>query len=104
MTLMPVLGLVAGNGDLPLLVARGAKALGHRVVTAALMGETGAELKAASDVHEEVALGDLGGIHSVFKRGGATQVVMVGGFSKQRLFSRVRPDLDALMLVARLGR
>jgi DUF1009 family protein len=33
---LPPLGLIAGNGQLPLLVARGAKAAGRRVIAVGL--------------------------------------------------------------------
>ncbi|MEW5849986.1 MAG: UDP-2,3-diacylglucosamine diphosphatase LpxI [Myxococcota bacterium] len=99
-----VLGLVAGSGDLPVLVAQGARAQGYKVATAALMGETGEELRAASDVFEEVKIGQLGAILRVLQRAEATECVMVGGFSKKNLFRRAAPDLTTLKLVYRLGR
>jgi hypothetical protein len=99
-----VLGLVAGSGDLPPLVAAGARAQGFTVATVGLMGETGPELRALSDTFCEVKIGQVGGMVRQLKQAGATCCVMVGGFSKRELLGRAMPDLTALKLVARLGR
>jgi DUF1009 family protein len=99
-----VLGLVAGNGDLPRLVAEGARAQGRTVVTAALLGEADPKVRELSAVYEETRIGQLGAMIDTLRRGGASECVMVGSFSKQRLFSRVLPDLAALSIVAKLRR
>ncbi|MBI5493833.1 MAG: UDP-2,3-diacylglucosamine diphosphatase LpxI [Deltaproteobacteria bacterium] len=98
-----VLGLLAGNGDLPRLVAEGARAAGWRVVTAA-MGPVVPELRGVSDAYSELALGQLGGVLDVFRREKATGCVMAGHFAKASVFGGFRPDLTLLGIVARLGR
>src|SRR5437868_3219794 len=99
-----LLGLVAGNGELPLLVAQGARAQGYDVVTAALLGETGPELKALSQVFVEVKIGQLGPVLKVMKQNHVGECVMVGGFTKKKLFGRVSLDLTTLKVAARVGR
>lgn len=98
-----VLGLVAGSGDLPPIIARGARMQGYRVATVALLGETGPSLRQASDSFLEIRLGQLGALLRGLKDARATACVMAGGFSKRAVFSQVRPDLAALKLVFKLG-
>ncbi len=99
-----ILGLLAGGGDLPVLVAQGARAQGCRVITSGLMGETAPALRALSDVFEEVKIGHLGAVVRLFKEHHANECVMVGTFPKTNLFGRVGFDLTLLQLLARVGR
>ena len=99
-----VLGLLAGHGDLPVLVARGARAQGMHLVTAGLTGDFSPELPTLSHHFGEVKVGQIGAVFDLFAAHGVTQVVMVGTFTKTKLFSRFRPDLEFLRLVARVGR
>ncbi len=96
------LGILAGNGVLPAMVARGARAQGRPVVIAGLRGEVDAELAALADHFREVPVGHLGAVVKTFREAGASEAVMVGGVSKRRLFSRARPDWLAAKLLLRL--
>jgi len=96
------LGILAGNGTLPAMIARGARRLGRPVVVAALKGEATDELRELADSYREVPVGHLGAALRTFKEHGAQQAVMAGGVSKQRLFSRARPDRLAAKLLLRL--
>ncbi|MFH1809269.1 MAG: UDP-2,3-diacylglucosamine diphosphatase LpxI [Pseudomonadota bacterium] len=96
------LGILAGNGVLPGMVARGARALGRPVVVAGLKGEVDLALRDEVELFREVPIGSLGAVLKTFHDGGAREAVMVGGVSKRRLFSRVRPDRLAAKLLLRL--
>jgi DUF1009 family protein len=97
-------GLLAGHGELPRLVAEGVRAQGHRLITAGLVGEYAAELPGLSAAFTDVKIGALGTVFDHFAKHGVQDVVMVGTFRKTDLFSRFRPDLTFLKLVARVGR
>lgn len=96
------LGIIAGNGVLPAMVAIGARKLGRRVVVAALKGEASDELRLSADHFAEVPIGNLGAIVELFRNYGAAEAVMAGGVTKRRLLGRLRPDWLAARLLLRL--
>lgn len=96
------IGLVAGNGLLPLLVARGAARLGRSVVAAAHVGETDQALEGAVARLLWVRLGQVDRIVRFLRKEGASSVVMAGGIGRVRAFTSVRPDLGAVRIIARL--
>jgi DUF1009 family protein len=97
------LGLVAGSGRLPLALARAARRAGYRVAVVAHLGETDPALEAEVDSLEWVRLGQLGRIAEALKREGVQRVLMAGGLDKAAHFSRWRPDLTAIRLLATLS-
>ncbi len=98
-----VLGLVCGNGRLPLLVAEAARAAGSTVVAVAHRGETDPAIEAAADAVTWVKLGQLGHIRDGLVRGGATRVCLAGGVTKVRFFRDARPDALGLKLLAKVA-
>ena len=54
------LGLIAGNGRFPFLVARAARKAGRRVVCVAIKEETAPELEGEVDEIHWLSLGQLG--------------------------------------------
>ena len=94
------LGLVAGNGQLPLLIARAARSQGIAVHTVAHRGEAEESLGAESDSIHWVQFGQLGQMVRHFKKHQVEQVVLVGGISRARLFTGFRPDLTFLKLLS----
>ena len=96
------LGIIAGNGRFPLLVAQEARKQGCWVVAVAHQGETLPELEPLVDEVEWIRVGQIGRMITRFQRAGVREVVMAGGITKTRLFTEVRPDLRALTLLAKL--
>ncbi len=96
------LGIIAGNGRFPLLVAREARKQGCWVVAVAHEGETLPELEPLVDEVEWIRVGQIGRMITKFQRSGVQEVVMAGGITKTRLFTDVRPDFRALTLLATL--
>ncbi|MCU0580324.1 MAG: UDP-2,3-diacylglucosamine diphosphatase LpxI [Desulfobacterota bacterium] len=96
------IGLIAGNGRFPLLVAQAARAEGKKIVAVAHLGETRPELASAVDVIHWVRLGELGKLIRVFRNEAVTRVIMAGGVDKKKMFSRARPDWMGLKLLARM--
>ncbi|MBW7906896.1 MAG: UDP-2,3-diacylglucosamine diphosphatase LpxI [Phycisphaerae bacterium] len=98
------LGLIAGEGQLPLLVARGARATGRRVVVVALRGCADPGLAAAADVLRWRGIAQLGRWIRVLRRSGCREVVMAGRVRKSRMFGGPRwlqwlqylPDLTSI--------
>jgi UDP-2,3-diacylglucosamine hydrolase len=81
-----VLGLIAGEGRLPYLIADGAKTAGLTVVCVGLAGSAEAELRAHVDVFVDGAVARPGGWIRKLRRHGATRTVMVGRVAKTNLF------------------
>lgn len=95
------LGIIAGSGAFPLLVARAARRLGHRVAAMAIKGQTAVELTGEVDQIVWLRLGQLGGLIKGLKKAGVKRVVMCGPVDKTGIFS-VLPDLRALKELKRL--
>ena len=100
---LPPLGLIAGNGHLPLLVARGAKAAGRRVIAVGLRDQFDSSLPALCDEFDQAGWLRIGKWIRLLRRAGVHEAVMVGGVSKQRMhdpFKLIRqlPDLRAARL------
>jgi UDP-2,3-diacylglucosamine hydrolase len=84
------LGLIAGEGVFPLLVARGAKLAGRRVVCAALSGNAWPELRDECDEFKWVGILRLGQWIRVLRSAGVDEAIMVGRVSKARMYNRWR--------------
>ena len=95
------LGLIAGNGIFPRLVAGGAKAAGVPVVAVAHRGETDEALESEVDECTWVRVGELGKIIRTLKQAGCRQAVMAGGIAKVKIFGGFRPDLRGATFLAR---
>lgn len=97
------LGLIAGEGVFPLLVARGARAAGRRVVCCALSGSAWPDLQTDCDSFKWVGVLRLGQWSRVLRQAGCTQAIMVGRVTKSKMYSRWRyfqylPDWRTLKL------
>ncbi len=97
------LGLIAGNGRLPLLVARGMKDSGNRVCCVGLRDQY--DLQLPQFVHEFHTVGFLriGQWCRILRKARVTEAVMVGGVAKKRMHDRWRlfrqiPDWRAAVL------
>jgi len=96
------IGLIAGQGRLPVLVARGMKAAGHEVCAIGLAGQYEPELPALCDRFRRVGILRLGQWRRALRRMGAREAVMVGRVDKARLmhspmrFVHAVPDLRTI--------
>ena len=98
---MERLGIIAGSGELPLLVADEASSKGHEVFALGFPGFTDPGLDARVNELVWLKLGQIQKAISAFQSRGITRVVMVGKIEKaglMRLWS-IRPDRRALKLV-----
>lgn len=99
------LGLIAGEGVFPLLVARGARAAGRKVICCALAGCAWPELSGECDITRTVGIARPGQWIRVLRNAGCRQAILVGRVPKSRMYDRWRylryhqwPDLRALRL------
>jgi UDP-2,3-diacylglucosamine hydrolase len=98
------LGLIAGAGELPVLVARGARAAGRSVAVVALRGCADPDLRELADTFCWRGIVQLGRWIRVFKRAGCREVVMAGYVRKADMFAGPRwrqwlqylPDLTSI--------
>ena len=100
---MEQLGLIAGSGVYPLLLARAARARGARqVVAVAFENETSPDIAQAADHVEWVKVGQLGRLIGAFTQRGVTEAIMAGQVAPKNLFRDIRPDLRLVAMLARL--
>ena len=102
----PALGLIAGAGRFPLMVAAGARRAGCRTVVIALRGEADPQLRDQADCFYTTGLLRLGRWIRIFRRHRVQQVIMAGRVRKTRVHSTARwrqwlrylPDLTSIKL------
>lgn len=84
------IGLIAGSGRLPVLVAQGIRAAGHRVVCVGFRGNYEAELPGWCDHFAPASLTHLGKWIRLLKRWDAPQAIMVGKVGKTKMYDPLR--------------
>ncbi len=99
---METMGVIAGNRQLPVTLARNLKQEGYRVVMTAHVGETVEEVEDHVDALEWVKIGQIGRILKFFQTNDVVEVCVVGGINKGVMFSRIRPDRHALKVLGKL--
>lgn len=97
------LGLIAGNGRFPFLVAAAGRRAGRRVVAVAIKEETDPALAGEVDEIHWVSLGQLGRCIDALKGGGVREAVMAGQVKHKQIFAGIVPDLKMMGLLARLA-
>jgi DUF1009 family protein len=97
-----VLGVIAGNGPLPVIVLKNLKAKGLKLFVAAHVGETSEEGLALADTTCWVKPGQLGTLLELFKTHGVGQALFAGGMKKAALVRTFEPDKDALKFIETL--
>lgn len=96
------LGLIAGNGIYPLLVAKAARRQGVSAIhVAAFENETDPEIRSLADSVEWLRVGQLGKLLSYLGSTGIKRAIMAGQLAPKNLFD-LRPDFKALVLLSRL--
>ena len=96
------LGIIAGNGVYPRLLADGARRAGvEKIVAAAFTNETDPVLERHVNVLEWMRVGQFGRFLKFFRSQGIQHAIMAGQIAPKNLFD-LRPDLKALMLLGKL--
>jgi len=97
------IGLIAGGGQFPLMVADIARKQGICVVAVAHEGETDPVLSKKVDEITWIKLGQLGQLIKVFRKHGVEKALLAGTINKRRMFDNVRPDLKGISLISKLA-
>jgi len=96
------LGIIAGNGRYPILLAEAARARGvKRLAIVGFSGETAPEVEKLADDYTRLRVGQLGGLCNYFRDQKITQAIMAGQISPGNLFDLI-PDLKGALLLVRL--
>lgn len=97
------LGLIAGGGSFPFMVASGAKRAGCRVVVLGIRGHAHPDLRNVADVFKWICIARLGSWVRTLTRQGVNRCILAGSVNKSDMYGRFRflrtvPDLTALRL------
>jgi len=93
------IGLIAGNGQFPLIFCQKAKKEGFEIIAAAYQNEADPELANYTDEIEWFYLGQVNRLIKYFKKHEISQAVIMGGVKKTRLFKDLKPDMKAVSLI-----
>jgi DUF1009 family protein len=97
-----VLGIIAGNGVYPRLLADSARKAGvKKIIATAFIGETDPALAQHVDLVEWIRVGQLSRLLKFFREQGIHHAIMAGQIAPKNLFD-LRPDWKALLLLAQL--
>jgi DUF1009 family protein len=91
------IGIIAGTGELPEIIARDAKERGYKVITIALENLASPVLDDLSDEIHWINVGKLGTLIDTLKSSGVREAIMAGKVHKSLLYkSRITPDMRAV--------
>jgi DUF1009 family protein len=98
-----IIGLIAGAGRLPVIVANAAKKCGYKIICIGLEDNVADELKAIVDFYYPVALARCGGWIRKLRKHKAHKTIMVGKVEKKRIYTPFRilryiPDWRAIRI------
>lgn len=97
------IGIIAGEGKMPVYIAQKAMEKGYEVFVAGAKGNAKEEDFAhCATVFQSLRLGQLGATISFFKNNGVTQIVMAGRVQHTNIFSNLMPDLRGAKFLASL--
>lgn len=92
---MSKIGLIAGGGSLPAIIAQEARKNGYEVYTVGFEGFTSDELKSVSSACEFFSLGKIQSPIDFFKKNYVEEVILIGNISHVNVFRDLRPDIRA---------
>lgn len=92
------IGIIAGSGQFPRLVAKNAKAAGYGVVVCAFHGFTDPGLEALADAYTTVYLGQFDKVIDYFRKHCVRRLCMAGAINKPRALD-LRPDFRAARIL-----
>jgi DUF1009 family protein len=102
MNVPEILGIIAGNGVYPTVLATAARKGGvKKIVVAAFTDETDGSIDESADIVEWLRVGQLGRLLNFFRDHNVHQVIMAGQIAPKNLFD-LRPDVKALVVLAKL--
>lgn len=97
-----IIGIIAGGGQFPLMVADSVREQGHRVMAVAHHEETDPELTNRVDHIVWIRLGHLGQLIKALKKHGVKKALLAGSITKRRIFE-TNFDLKGLVLMSKIA-
>ncbi len=99
----PKLGILAGEGKMPVYIAQKALSRGYDVYVLGLKGNARvADYKGIATATGQIRLGQLGAGIEFFKSRGVSEVVMAGRVQHTSIFTNLMPDKRGLAFLASL--
>lgn len=99
---MKNIGMIAGNGRFPFLVAQEIRKQGDRVITVALKEEADKEIEKVCDETIWLSVGKIQKIIDAFKERKVDTALMVGQVKHAKIYSAITMDLRALKIMTSL--
>lgn len=96
------IGLIAGGRQFPVLVARGVRDAGHRLVVAGFSGHTNPDVYPLAHAKSETKLGQLQKLLDFFTAEGVEQVMMAGSINKPGVLDWRHFDRKAVSILLSL--
>ena len=96
---MSKIGIIAGAGEFPVLMAREYTRRGFDPVIVAIEEEADKALSEVAEIVYWQPLGKVGKILKLLKKEGVRDIVLAGKVHKTRIFRDFRPDMKALTLL-----
>jgi DUF1009 family protein len=93
-----VLGIVAGRGQFPVLVARGARAMGRSVAMVGFAGHTDPSIAGEADAFAMLRLGQVNKVIAFMHEHGVQELCFAGAISKPKALD-LRPDFKAVKIL-----
>lgn len=97
------LGLIAGSGDIPVLLAREAESAGRPVTAVAFDRASVSALEGTASKTSLLGLGQVSKIMQTFHDAGVTDIAMIGKVDKRVLFRNPKIDLKAMAILKKLA-
>jgi DUF1009 family protein len=96
------IGLIAGNGQFPIIFCKKARRAGLEIYAAAYRQEADPEIEGHVTAIEWFHPGQVSRLIKFFKKHRIDQAVLLGGVKKTKLFKDLKPDIKAISLIAGL--
>ena len=82
------IGILAGWGRYPVMIAEAVRRHGGRTAVLAIRGHADADLAPLADIHGTVGVAEIGGAVAFFRRHGVGRATMAGKIHKTKIFAR----------------
>ena len=96
------LGIIAGDGRFPVILAEETKKNGYTIIAVAHTGLTSQDIEKVADRTHWIKIGEMSRLIDILKGEGITEAIMAGGVSKKFMFRDIKPDLRALSILFRI--
>ena len=97
-------GLIAGNGQFPFLVLKGARSRGVELFVVAIKEETDPRIEEEASNVTWIGIGQLGKMIAYFKDNDVSKAIMAGQVKHVQIFSGAMPDMRMVKMLWNLPR